>query len=300
MRRRVETEHAHVPGGGGSVALQDLDGGGLARAVRPEQGEHLAGSDVEIDALQHDAIPVLLAQVADLDRPPRYAHVAKIRLRIQVSRVYTVQDVTMPAERERWTQERRRQHTRDLLLDAAEEVFAKKGFEGASLDEIADTAGYTRGAIYKHFGGKEELFLEANIRFNERYIGTFAELVDASDSLDELDLKAVAHQWREMNHVHAERFALGTEFNLYVLRHPECRDRVAAQYRHNAELVANMIERQAERFKLKLRMPAMTVARVALAASDGIALASRFSDDDDDLYQAFVEMLLSAWEMPAS
>ena len=65
-----------------------------------------------------------------------------------------MQDVTVVAERERWTQERRRQHTRDLLLDAAEEVFAKKGFEGASLEEIADTAGYTRGAIYKHFGGK--------------------------------------------------------------------------------------------------------------------------------------------------
>src|SRR5438270_13172850 len=82
-----------------------------------------------------------------------------------------VQDVTMPAER--WTQERRRQHTRDLLLDAAEQVFGKRGFEGASLDEIADTAGYTRGAIYKHFGGKEELFLETNTRFNERYIQAF-------------------------------------------------------------------------------------------------------------------------------
>ena len=217
-----------------------------------------------------------------------------------MSRVFTVQDVTVPAERERWTQDRRRQHTRDLLLDAAEEVFAKKGFEGASLEEIADTAGYTRGAIYKHFGGKEELFLEANVRFNERYIQAFADIVDASSSLEDLDLPAVAKQWREMNHAHAERFALGTEFNLYVLRHPECRDRVAAQYRRSAELVAAMIEKQAERFQLKLRMPAITVARVALAASDGIALASRFADDDDELYTAFVELLLSAWELPES
>ena len=205
-----------------------------------------------------------------------------------------MQDVTVPAER--WTQERRRQHTRDLLLDAAEEVFAKKGFEGASLEEIAETAGYTRGAIYKHFGDKEELFLEANSRFNERYIQSFGELVDNAGSLDQLDLAEIAKQWRVMNRVHEARFALGIEFNLYVVRHPECRPRVAAQWRDNAEKVAAMIERQSERFGVKLRMPAMTFARVALAASDGIALASRFADEDDDLYPAYLEILLSVWD----
>ena len=43
---------------------------------------------------------------------------------------------------------------RQTILDAAEEVFAEKGFEGASLEEIAQRAGYTRGAIYKHFSSK--------------------------------------------------------------------------------------------------------------------------------------------------
>jgi AcrR family transcriptional regulator len=208
-----------------------------------------------------------------------------------------VQDVTVPAER--WTQERRRQHTRDLLLDAAEEVFAKRGFEGASLEEIAETAGYTRGAIYKHFGGKEELFLEANTRFNERYVQAFVELVEPSESLEELDLAAIAQRWRDMNRAESERFTLGAEFNLYVLRHPECRAQVVAQRRRNAERVAAMIEEQAAHFGLKLKMPAMTVARVALAASDGIELASRF-DDDDVLYPAFLELLLAMWEIPES
>ena len=209
-----------------------------------------------------------------------------------------MQDVTVPTER--WTQERRRQHTRDLLLDAAEEVFAKRGFEGASLEEIAETAGYTRGAIYKHFGGKEELFLEANTRFNERYIQSFAEMVDPAESLEDLDFAAIAKRWHDMNRAEVERFALGTEFNLYVLRHPECRERVAAQWRQNAERVAAMIEEQATRFNLKLRKPALTVARVALAASGGIEMAARFDADDDELYTAFVEILLSFWELPES
>src|SRR3954468_10872184 len=60
-------------------------------------------------------------------------------------------------ETQRLTRERRRELTRTALLDAALQVFARRGFAGASLDEIAETAGFTRGAIYKNFPNKEEL-----------------------------------------------------------------------------------------------------------------------------------------------
>jgi AcrR family transcriptional regulator len=65
---------------------------------------------------------------------------------------------------ERWTRERRLEHTRSLLVNAAEEVFAEKGFTAATLDDIAHTAGYTKGAIYKHFSTKEDLFLAVSDR----------------------------------------------------------------------------------------------------------------------------------------
>ena len=51
--------------------------------------------------------------------------------------------------------------TRRALLDAAVVVFAKKGMTGARLDEIAERAGVTKGAIYSHFGGREDLLVEA-------------------------------------------------------------------------------------------------------------------------------------------
>ena len=47
---------------------------------------------------------------------------------------------------ERWTRERRMEQTRTVLLDAAEKIFAGRGYAG-SLEDIADAAGYTRGAI---------------------------------------------------------------------------------------------------------------------------------------------------------
>lgn len=52
----------------------------------------------------------------------------------------------------------RAQETRSRLLDAAEQVFRERGVSGSSLDEIAKAAGLTRGAIYRHFKDKAELF----------------------------------------------------------------------------------------------------------------------------------------------
>jgi AcrR family transcriptional regulator len=51
--------------------------------------------------------------------------------------------------------------TRQRLLDAAEKIFADKGFEAASVDEITRKAGANRAAISFHFGGKERLYIEA-------------------------------------------------------------------------------------------------------------------------------------------
>ena len=66
--RRVLAEHRHLAGGADPEALQDLDRGGLARAVRPEQADHLAGADVEVDTGEHVVVAVAHPQVADLDR----------------------------------------------------------------------------------------------------------------------------------------------------------------------------------------------------------------------------------------
>ena len=84
---------------------------------------------------------------------------------------------------ERFTKERRLEHTRNLLVDAAEEVFANKGFSAATLDDIAAAAGYTRGAIYVHFKAKEDLFFAVSDRYWRRYFDNFAEVLTAVDEI---------------------------------------------------------------------------------------------------------------------
>ena len=204
-----------------------------------------------------------------------------------------MQDVTVA---ERWTQERRREHTRTLLLDAAKEVFARRGFEGASLEEIAETAGYTRGAIYKHFGTKEELFLAVNKRYNESFLDSFVESIDPSTPIEELDLASLANRWHAMQYTDPHDIALGIEFNLFVLRHPETLERVAKQRLELARMVADFIDEQSVRLGEILHMDSLTLARLSMACSDGLQLAAFLDVGQKDLYEPFLALLVSAIE----
>src|SRR5580698_5621289 len=79
---------------------------------------------------------------------------------------------------EKWTPERRLERTRAALVASARHVFATRGFEGASLDEIADAAGYTRGAIYKHFANKEDLFFAVGDAVSTEVLDIFVEQLE--------------------------------------------------------------------------------------------------------------------------
>src|SRR5207244_1269605 len=59
----------------------------------------------------------------------------------------------------RLTRKEKQAHTRACLMHSAAKVFAHRGLQQASIDEVAEEAGYTKGAFYANFKSKEELFL---------------------------------------------------------------------------------------------------------------------------------------------
>lgn len=187
------------------------------------------------------------------------------------------------------TRERRRQQTRDVLIAAATEVFAQRGYEGATLEEIAERAGFTRGAIYKNFSGKEDLFLAVTDRFNEQVIEAFRAIAPSSASTREWDVSRLAELWRASVGDFDELLAISMEYQLYVLRTPAARKGALAHRRKNKALVAAFIEEVAERSGMTLRLPASTLASVILAAADGLNYAARV--DGEDLFAAFLEVL---------
>src|ERR1700741_2757093 len=85
----------------------------------------------------------------------------------------------------RLTRAQSRAQTRERLLEAARAVFASSGFHGASVDEIASSAGYSTGALYSNFDGKEDLFLVLMEREIEDHAREIAEAVAKRDSVAE-------------------------------------------------------------------------------------------------------------------
>lgn len=198
---------------------------------------------------------------------------------------------------QRWTREKRLEHTRTLLLDAAEQVFAEKGFTAATLDDIAYAAGYTKGAIYKHFATKEELFLEVSDRYWRRYFDNFTEVLGQATHIGARERDGIARRWRQLSADRgAEHAALGHEFTLYLLRNPDARDRVAAKRAEVLDTLTKYIVEGLDRLGATLLIAPQTFARALIATSDSVVLGSEL--DDVDLYKPIVDMYMSAIELP--
>src|ERR1700724_3041427 len=93
--------------------------------------------------------------------------------------------VTEPAPAGRLTREQSKANTRERLLDAARSVFASSGFHGASVEEIASRAGFSTGALYSNFDGKEDLFLALMEREIEEHSREIAAAVARRASVAE-------------------------------------------------------------------------------------------------------------------
>src|SRR5688572_27566323 len=114
------------------------------------------------------------------------------------------------------TRAQRRQQTRARLLDAAGQVFARRGFHAATVDEIADAAGYTKGAVYSNFANKDQLFLA----LLDQRLAAQLEQVEALYAIaSSEELRAAMRAQTEQEFAAARDFGvLQVEFWLYAMR----------------------------------------------------------------------------------
>jgi AcrR family transcriptional regulator len=170
----------------------------------------------------------------------------------------------------RLTRAQRRQQTRARLLDAAGQVFARRGFHAATVDEVADAAGYTKGAVYSNFSNKDELFLAL---LDERVAAQLQQVEALYDIESSEELRAAMRGRTEREFAAARDVGvLMVEFSLYAMRHPAAQAELAKRYRQLRGRLAELISKRYARHQIAPPMPPEHLAALVLATDTGLFL----------------------------
>ena len=194
----------------------------------------------------------------------------------------------------RLTRKEKQAHTRFCLMEAAARVFAKRGLQQASIDEVAEDAGYTKGAFYANFKSKEELFLAM---LDER----FAERLEEIDRVmsTSADVTDQAHEAGAdfMRYVSAdpEWQRLFFEFAAYAARNEEFRQELVTRYRTLRDRIAQGLARRAEEAGVEPPLPVDQVALMTFAMANGVALERLLEPElvPDHLYGTMLASLFT-------
>src|SRR6478609_717687 len=163
----------------------------------------------------------------------------------------------MAVKRTRETRAEKQARTRAELLATGAKVFARRGYNGASVEEIAEEAGYSHGAVYSNFDGKADLFLAV---FEDYMVERARELAATQvgvgeDAPLEARARALADQWMERFAKDRESFVLHMEFIAHAGRDPELAGRFGACSAALREAIARYIAHYQEEAGIELALP---------------------------------------------
>jgi AcrR family transcriptional regulator len=163
----------------------------------------------------------------------------------------------------------RREATRLRLLTAAADVFAERGFHGASVEDICERAEFTRGAFYSNFASRDELVLELYAQHATRLQLAIAELAaEPGLDLDDL-LDGVIRIWTGEPEERRRWHLLISEFALHALRDPGARTAYAELQRSlRGDLVA-LVDQIVETHGLAPTVPTRDIVRMVTIVLQG-------------------------------
>jgi AcrR family transcriptional regulator len=173
--------------------------------------------------------------------------------------------------RKRLTRQESQARTRALLLEVATSEFLAHGYTGTSLERIAELAGFSKGAVYGNFAGKEELCLAVlqNHFFAQlqKFVGEFAA---GGDTIE--DRLVVLEQWLETLLADDDWQVLAVEFAVHARRNPKIMQQVAEQERMVRTAVTTLLSQQIRQLGVQPILPPEQLGIVLVSVVGGIAV----------------------------
>ena len=179
----------------------------------------------------------------------------------------------------RLTRDEQRARTRERLIASARTVFARRGFHRASLEEIGDEAGYSTGAVYSNFEGKEDLFLAVL----EEHVVARARAVEeavARGATEQDRIRAGGDDWMRFLREDPDWYPLFIEFWAYAMRDPDLREQVAERFAVILDANTDRVRDAAAELGIELPPEAARTGGVLVTAlADGLALIKLLNPD---------------------
>jgi AcrR family transcriptional regulator len=191
------------------------------------------------------------------------------------------------------TRLKRQEQTRELLLEAAGVVFARRGYHEAGVEEIASEAGFSTGAVYSNFAGKEELFLALADRQVEERVAEIRAVAESVEAGGEAAAEA-GRQFQELLKRDRDWPLLFYEFWSFGVRSAKIQEEFTKRRHAVQDALAETLDRLAAQLGFELRFPAPMLATAIGATLNGLAF-ERAADPgaiSDEVLGEFVAAIL--------
>jgi AcrR family transcriptional regulator len=196
--------------------------------------------------------------------------------------------------RRRLTRAERKEDTRARLLASAARVFARRGFHAASVEEVAEDAGFSKGAVYSNFESKEDLFLAmVEARFQDRLAAIRAAVAEPGAPGEQA--RRSGDSFIRTLAADPEWPAVFMEFWAYAQRDPSVRRRFAAQVGALRAAVAEILASRAAELGTELPLPAEQLATMTFAMATGFAMERQLDPGavPDELFGTMLEVFFA-------
>jgi AcrR family transcriptional regulator len=177
----------------------------------------------------------------------------------------------MAQVKKRLTREESRALTQTRLLNSAARAFAHGGFAGAAVEDIAESAGFSRGAFYSNFKNKDELFLALLERTMQAQSAEAFDIAAQRASPAETVSRLRAY-FANFGNADRDAALLMAEAQLYAIRTPRFRSRLAALFHRQYEQLLELVMAVYRQLPTADRAPAQHAALISVALLQGLTL----------------------------
>jgi AcrR family transcriptional regulator len=198
------------------------------------------------------------------------------------------------------TREEKKAQTRERLIDAAARLFGERGFAGASLDDVAEEAGLTKGAVYSNFASKEDLIQAVlDERLEPRLMGVAAVAHEPRSTDDRI--REAGRRFGEVLEQEQSLSLLAFEYMIQAARDPALAARFRDRNRAALADLADLVEREwAEAAGCAPSVPADVLAAGLRALANGFALEKAADPDgtDDEVFGIMITLIYAGMAVP--